>query len=84
MLWTDLCQGQNLGRANDRRIHAGFAAVVQENRIEHNPGRRRQAETHVANAQHHMHPWQVGANAADCLNRGRTIKPIFLNARGYR
>ena len=37
---ADLGQGQDFGRADNGRIHAGLTAVVQEDGVEHNPGRR--------------------------------------------
>ena len=54
MLLTDLGQGQNFGRADNRRIHARCAAVVEKDGIQHNPGGRRKAKAHIANPQNHM------------------------------
>ena len=41
MLFADLGHRQNLGRAYNRRIHARFAAIVQKDRIQHDPRRWR-------------------------------------------
>ena len=84
MFRTDLGQGQNLGGAHDRRIHAGFAAVVQEDGIEHDPRRRRQTEAHIADPEHHVHPGQIAANASDRLHGGRSIEAVLLDACGDR
>ena len=40
MVVADLDQREDLGWADDGRIHASFTAVVQENRIEGDPSRR--------------------------------------------
>ena len=80
MLFADLDQRQDFGRAHNRRIHAGFTAVVQEHGVEGDSRSRGEAEADVANAENHMNTWQVGGDAADGLNGFAAIAPVFFDA----
>ena len=77
---ADLHQRKNLGRADDGSIHARFTAVMQEHRVEVDPCRRRQTETHIADTEHHMNTRKVLADHPDRINRGSSIKAVFLDA----
>ena len=80
MLFADLGQGEKFGRADDGGVHARCTTVVQKHAVEHDACRRREAETDIADPQHHMHAWEVLADQADRLNGGGTIAPVLLNA----
>ena len=56
MFRTNLDQRQYLGRAHNGGVHARLTAIVQEDRIEHNAGRRGEAKAHIADPEDHMHP----------------------------
>ena len=84
MLIADLHQRQDFGGADNRRIQACLAAIVQEHRIQHNPRRRREAKAHIAHPEHHMHAGEFAADATDRFHGGSAVAAVFFDACGDR
>jgi hypothetical protein len=69
LLSRDLEVRQGVGRVDDRQVQPGLDGVVQEDRVQHRPRARREAERDVRDAEIGEHARQVGLDQADAFER---------------
>ena len=71
-------------RVDDRRVEPGAHALVEEDRVQHRPRRRVQAERDVRDAQRGLHVRVAALDRADRLDRLQRVPPGLLLAGGDR
>ena len=68
LAFVDAVERHDARRVHDRRVEAGFAALVQEHAVEHVAGRGLEPERHVRQAEDRRRARQLGLDAADRLD----------------
>ena len=69
LLGRDLHVGHGVRRVDHRHVEPGLHAVVQEDRVEHGAGARREAEGDVRDAERRQHAGQLALDQPDALDR---------------
>ena len=69
---------------DDRRVEAGFDALVEEDRVEDLPGGRIEAERDVRQPEQRVDAGQLGLDPPDALDRLDPVLPALLHAGRQR
>jgi hypothetical protein len=77
---VDLVHRHDPRRVHDCRVEPGFTALVQEDAVEHVPGRRLQTERDVREPEDRRDAGKLGLDAADRLDRLHAVAAEVLRA----
>jgi len=82
-LLVDLVERLESAGVHDGRVEPGLAGVVQEDAVQHMPGRRLDTEADVADAEHDVALGQLLLDPADSLQRFEAEPPVLGVAGAY-